>query len=121
VPTEKIATESSLISHSFFLLFAYSNTSHILVLRAVNLYKFGDWSTDGREINFYTLLCAMRTIYGKPLGGKENCCLQRTVNRLEGLKYSALTLTFLSESFSWDNQSVLFLVESKVSKLLHST
>jgi hypothetical protein len=91
VPTEKIATESSLLFHSFFLPFAYSNTSQTypyyeLETSAVDLCKqFGEWSRDGQEINFYTSSCAMRAIYDKPLGGKENHLVQHTTNRREGL------------------------------------
>jgi hypothetical protein len=92
VPADKTETESSLIFHSFFLPFAYSNTSQTysyyeLETFAVDLCKqIGDWAMDGREINFYTSSCAMHPIYGKPLGGKEKRRLQHTANWLEGLK-----------------------------------
>jgi hypothetical protein len=101
MPTEKIVTESSLIFHSFFLPFAFSKTSQTysnyeLETSAVNLCKqFGDWSTDGREIGFYTSSFIMHTIYSKPLGGKEYCRIQCTANQLEVLIIGRLDMCTL--------------------------
>jgi hypothetical protein len=97
MPTEKIATESSLIFHSFFLPFAFSKTSQTysyyeLETSAVDLCKqFGDWSTDGREIGFYTS-SFIHTIYGKLLGGKG---IQCTANQLEVLIIGRLDMCTL--------------------------